>query len=198
MTYAYLEKLNRKSLLETTSSSLGIYNYASSNTEKMGTDGMSTAERIQFYQRLKELRAKGDLPKEFNKSIDTLETGFSKIEITMQSTDEKGEVVYLRDMSGNRVTLKQLIDNPDATYKWECDGDGESTTYFTTGKKGSPNLNPKNPKISNDSDTSATTAEGVSRDSSSGCSNNQTFEASGKTILNSSLFSLNYSANLFK
>ncbi len=199
MTYAYLEKLTGSSLLQTTSRALEIYNYASSNSDRMGTDSMSTAERIQFYQRLKAWAGKGELPAEFMKSIKVLESGFSKIQVTMESTGEKGKLVYLYDMNGDRVSLMQLLNNPEAKYKWECDGDRTSTSYFTPEKEGSANLDPKNPNTNKEEkkDTSSSTAEGVSRDAPSGCSSTQTFEASGKTILNSSLFSLNYSSGLF-
>ncbi len=211
MTYAYLEKLNRKSLLETTSSSLGVYNYVSSNSARMGTDEMSMAERVQFYQRLRSLDAKGQVPEEFKNSVVILDRAFSQMEVTMESATDNGEPVYLLDMNGNRVTMKHLIDSPDANYKWECEGgDLNATNYLKSETVATKKPAGKDSAQLVDSTREAYVAkEGVTQNTSSGCSGTtQTFEASGKTILGnlltekggnvSALFRQDYSANLFR
>ena len=207
MTYAYLEKLNKTSLLEKTSSSLSFYGEIDKNTKRMGTDPyMSIAERIQFYEQLKALSKSGELPEKYNKSLEILDKAFSQMEVTMSSATKEGELVYLYDSNGHRVSMKQLLDNPNATYKWQCEGgDLNTTSYLTKDTKISYGENP-NGAPRQHSETTVTTANGVSQDSSGCIDKTYTFEAAGSTILgdiktgkgNSALFMVGYSPHLFR
>lgn len=207
MTYAFLEKLNRQSLLERTSSTLSFYAEIDKNTKRLTEDPyMSIAERIQFYEQLKALNKSGELPEKYNKTIQVIERAFSQIEVTMSSATDDGELVYLHDTNGNRVTLKQLLDNPNANYKWQCEGGSLNTTnYLTKDTKISYGENP-NGAPRQHSETTITPANGVSQDSSGCIDKTYTFEASGSTILGdiktgkgySALFMVDYSPNLFR
>lgn len=214
MKYAYLGELNKTSLLERTSASLDAYKDIEKASRRMGIDStMTLAERVQLYEQLKDLRAKGELPPKYNQTIATLERAFSQIEVSVPSATEEGEVSYVYDMSGNRVTLKQLLDNPDAQYKWVCETSFEwdegddlvDTNYVkkqeTTVYKENPNGGPAR-KV----EVSGVPVDGVSLDTSGCVGTTYAFEASGRTILGdiqtdkgySSFLSVDYSINLFR
>ncbi|MBS0616256.1 MAG: hypothetical protein JSR58_06885 [Verrucomicrobia bacterium] len=207
MAYLYLEKLNKPSLVQSMGSSLDEYDkLVNPERNKIAAHGeTSMADRIQLYERLKALRASSGSDPVLDETIRKLESGFSKIDVTMQSATKSGEMTYLLDKNGNRVTMLQLLNNPNETYHWQSEGSGAvGKTSYSSSKTDS-----YSDATSNYTKTKNSTVDGVTHKTDSGCtSTTHTFEASGKTILgdiasaktvsNTALFYLDFSPDIFK